>query len=132
MRTACTIRNWGGGGPSGSYWLGAFSCWTAPLKGGGEILAQPLEVSVVRPAPVRPPVPLVSSRLSVEYDYAMVHVSVGHVQLTGLFIDDHVSGTAEVGRLVTATVFPLTPDLHKELTLPGELQDLRVALATSA
>ena len=29
------MRNCGGGGPAGSYWLGLFSCWTAPLKGPG-------------------------------------------------------------------------------------------------
>ena len=62
----------------------------------------------------------------------MVHIPVGHVQLTSLFIDDHVRGTAEVGRLVTATVFALAPDLHEELTLPGELQDLGVALAAAS
>ena len=35
MRTAWTMRNWGGGGPSGSYWLGLFSFCTAPLNGPG-------------------------------------------------------------------------------------------------
>ena len=35
MRTTCTIRNCGGGGPSGLYWLGLFSCCTTPLNGPG-------------------------------------------------------------------------------------------------
>jgi hypothetical protein len=37
MRTAWTMRNCGGGGPLGSYWLGLFSFWTRPLNGPGSV-----------------------------------------------------------------------------------------------
>ena len=49
-------------------------------EGGWEIFSQLLEVPIVRLASVSPPVPFVGSCLSVEYDYAMVDVSIGYVE----------------------------------------------------
>ena len=53
------MRNWVGGGAAGSYWLGLFSRWTAPLNGSGSFFTRLREVAVVRRLAVRAPMPFV-------------------------------------------------------------------------
>ena len=62
----------------------------------------------------------------------MVDVTVGDVELIGGFVDDHVGRRAEVLGVVAAASLALVPNLHQELPLPGELQDVRVLVAARA
>ena len=71
---------------------------------------------------VRAPVPLVLAGVCIEYDHAMIHVAVRHVDFVGRRIDDHVRGAAKVLGIVAAAVFPFVADLQQELTIATELQ----------
>ena len=62
----------------------------------------------------------------------MIHVPVGHVELVRGGIDDHVGGGTQVLCVVAAAPVALPADLHQELSLPRELQDVRVLVAPGA
>ena len=74
---------------------------------------------------------LVCSGLGVEDDDSMVHVTISHIQLACLFVDEHVRGATQVLDVVASAAHALTSDLKEELSFTRELQDLRVGLATA-
>src|SRR4029453_8270570 len=95
-------------------------------------LARLLEPVVVRPLAIGTPMALVLAGLGVEHDHAVIDVAVGDVQFVGVAIDDHVRRRAEVIRVVAAAALPLTADLHQELALAREREDLRIFLAAGS
>jgi hypothetical protein len=56
----------------------------------------------------------------------MIHVAVRDVELVRRAVDDDVRRRAEVRGVVAAFALPGLPDLHQELPVARELQDLRV------
>ena len=132
MRTACTIRNCGAGGPFGSYWLGRFSFCTAPRNGPGSFSPVRRKKPIVRLVAVRAPVPFVGAARRVEHDHAVIDVTVGDIQLVRGCIDDHARRRAEILRVVAPAALALMPDLHQELPLARELQNVRVLVAAGA
>src|SRR5690348_4936475 len=70
------------------------------------------KVAIVRPLAVGSPVSFVRTGGGVEYDDAMVDVTVGDVQLIGRRVDDHVRRRTEIVGVVAAAALPLMTDLH--------------------
>src|SRR6516225_2711983 len=70
--------------------------------------------------------------IGVDHRDALVEIAVGDIGLVGLRIDPNLGGTAEILRVVAALVAAEMADLHQELAVLGEFEDLRVLLAVAA
>src|SRR5713101_8344726 len=88
--------------------------------------------SVVRLVAVRAPVALHLAGIGVDHGHAFVEVAVGDIGFVGLGIDPDLGHPSEVLQVVAAGVLAIAAQLHQELPLLGELQDLSVALAVAA
>src|SRR5258706_1348807 len=88
--------------------------------------------SVVRLVAVRAPVALHLAGIGVDHGDALVEIAVGDVGFVGLGIDPDLGHPPEVLEVVAAGVLAIAAQLHQELSLFGELQDLGVALAVAA
>src|SRR4029077_14263751 len=84
------------------------------------------QLLVARPVAVRAPVALVRPGRRIEHDHALVAVAVGDVELVRYGVDLHVRGTTELRGRVAAFARARVPDLHQELALGRELDDLVV------
>ena len=90
------------------------------------------EVGVVRLVAVGAPVALHLAGVGVDHRDALVEVAVGDVGLVGLRVDPDLGDAAEVLEVVAAGVLAEPADLHQELAVLGELQDVRVLRAVAA
>ncbi len=90
------------------------------------------EVRIVGLVPVRAPEALELSAVRVDDDDAFVLVAVGDVGLVGLRVDEHLRHAAEALEVVAADALPLPPDLHEELAVARELQEVRILVAVAA
>ena len=73
--------------------------------------------------------PLVLAGIGVEDRDAPVDVPVGDEDFVGLRVVERLGWRSEVRFVVAAGALAEAADLQKELAVPIELQDLRVALA---
>src|SRR5258706_2981139 len=81
---------------------------------------------------VRAPVTLHLAGIGVDHGDAFVGVAVGDVGFVGLGIDPDLGHPPEVLEVVAAAALAVAAELHQELPLLGELEDLGVALAVAA
>ena len=75
---------------------------------------------------------LVRAGPGIEDDDAVIEIAVGHEQLVGLFVDEEARRPADVLGVVAALVLARVADLHQELALAGELENLVVLLRAAA
>src|SRR6267378_5949804 len=88
--------------------------------------------SVARLVAVCAPVALHLAGIGVDHGDAFVEIAVGDVGFVGLGIDPDLGHPAEVLEVVAARVLAVAAQLHQELPLLGELEDLGVAFAVAA
>ena len=98
---------------------------------GDQLRARRELVAVLRLLAVRAPRALELPRLRVEDDDAVVEVAVGHEQLVGFLVEEQARGTADVLGVVAPLVLSRVADLHQELAVARELQDLVLFLRAS-
>jgi hypothetical protein len=72
--------------------------------------------------------PLVGAGIRVENDDTVIAIAVGHIEFASGLIDNRIGRRSEILRVVAALIFARTADLHQELAIPSELQNLRVLL----
>src|SRR5712692_5330212 len=104
----------------------------AELLGGRRFRVVVAQGSVARLVAVRAPVALHLAGIGVDHGDAFVEVAVGDVGFVGLGIHPDLGHPPEVLEVVAAGVLAIAAQLHQELPLFGELQDLGVALAVAA
>ncbi len=126
------MRNCGGGGPAGIVVARPILVLHHTAERAWQLLAGAREIAVVGLLAVRAPVPFVGAGRGVKDDDTVVHVAVGDVELVGGPVEGHVGGAAEVLRIVAAAALTLAADLHHELPLARELQNVRVFLPAAA
>src|ERR1035437_2033490 len=105
--------------------------WVAELLGDRRTRIVIAQVGVVGFVAVGAPVPLVLAGAGVEYDHATVPVAVGDVQLIGLLVDEKFSRQPEVFGVVAAFAPAGLADLHQELPVLRELEDLIVVVVAA-
>jgi hypothetical protein len=72
---------------------------------------------------------LVLSGLRVIDDHAVIAVSVGNIELVGSFIDEQFRRALQIARVIAAFAFVGMTDLHQELAVLREFQNLIVVKA---
>ena len=95
-------------------------------------LTRAREEPIVRRVAVCAPVALVRTGRRVEDDDAVVDVAVGDVEFVGGGVEDNIGRRAEVLCVVAAAALARVPDLHQELAVARELQNVRVFFAAGA
>ena len=88
------------------------------------------EVGVVGLVPVGAPVALVLAGIRVIHDHAMVAVTVGDVDLIGLLVDKRLGRQPQVLNVVAALAMGGLADLHQELAVLREFQNLIVEVGS--
>src|SRR5262249_9344820 len=88
--------------------------------------------SVVRLVAVGAPEALHLAGVGIDNRDALVAIAVRDVSLIGLGIDPDLGHTPEVLRIVAALALAELADLHQELAVLGELEDMGVLLAVAA
>src|SRR2546426_8862896 len=86
---------------------------------------------VLRLVAVGAPVALVGAGVGVEHDDAAVAVAVGNKHLVGLVIHGDACRPAQVRCVVAVDGHATLADLEQKLSVPGELEDLAVAVAVT-
>src|SRR5580704_1688891 len=81
------------------------------------------EILVARFVTVRAPMPFIGSGIGVEYDHAVIAVSIGDVHFVGFFIDEYLGRQPKVSHIVAAFGCAGLADLHEELSVLGKFQD---------
>ena len=89
------------------------------------------EIGIVGLVAVGAPVPLVLTRIGVEYNHAPVAVPVRDIRFIGGGVDSHFGGHVDVLNVVAVLWLIWTTDLQQEFASPRELQDLGRAFAVA-
>ena len=90
------------------------------------------EVGVVRLVAVGAPVALHLAGVGVEHGDALVEIAVRDIGFVGFRIDPDLGDAAEILQVVAAAVLAEVADLHQELAVLGEFEDVGVLLAVAA
>src|SRR5580658_4797627 len=72
---------------------------------------------------VRAPMPLIGPRIGVEYDHAVIAVSVSDVYFVGFFIDKYLGRQPKVSYVIAPFGCAGLADLHEKFPVLGEFQD---------
>ena len=76
--------------------------------------------------------PFVFAGVRIEDDDAMIEIPVSHEQFICLRVDEQTGRTSEILRIIAAAILSRVPDLHEELSLVRELEDLIVFFVVPA
>src|SRR5437762_7819450 len=98
------------------------------VEGTWQTLSCVLEVRIIGLPSICAPMAFVSPGLRIEHDDPVIHVAISDVEFMRRFINDQRCGTAEILRVIASAVFPAVADLHQELSLAREFENLIVLL----
>jgi hypothetical protein len=75
--------------------------------------------------------PLVSAGIGVEYDDAVIAVTIGDVDLIGRRVDFGIGGPTQTGRIAAPGLRAGLADLQHELSVLGEFQHMAIVVAVA-
>ena len=108
-------------------WTGLRNCC-----GGRRLGIVGADVGVVGLVAVGAPIALHLAGVGVEHRHALVEIAVRDIGLVGFRVDPDLGDAAEVLQVVAALVAAEMADLHDELAVIGELEDVGILLAVAA